>query len=449
MSTGNLITHALTYVKEDAVKYNLKPMFVDADLREIITVMYDVKTATKLDYVGKLRKITKKYTKGSANSSTGVTITQRELRVGGVKAQVHQDGRVFLNWVKQEALRTGVDIHNIDGTLFDELIMAIWNRALARDLQAQILFANPVKETIVNGSPSGILDEDYAVDIGYTGFWELFDIDIRSGAFPAAQVLDLNISAYQDQLAVKGKNTATLTGTSGTANVNVNGVDYLATFATDLTTTAANFKTAHEAAILARFGKCVVTASGATIIVESGILGLDVLVTVTNATGNLAGSVAQTTAAVQNTTLKANAARDAMKAAYQKMTAVMRSMKTDARYIVTQAFADNYVETLETATGIPAAYQTMIDGVTYLTYRGIPLVVRPQMDEDIEGDFGGTYPHRFMLTNPDNLIFGTDGSGDTEKFESWYNKDEQENRMRCEYMGGCQYRHSDFTVIAR
>lgn len=448
MPTGNLITHNLTYVKEDAVKYNLTPMFVDADLREICEVMTDVKTAVKLDYVSTLRKITKQYAKGSANSSTGVTITQRELRVGGVKAQVHQDGRVFLNWVKQEALKSGVNIHDISGTIFDEIIMAVWNRALARDLQAQILFANPKKETIVSGAPSGTLDEDYAI-AGYTGFWELFQADIASAAFPSAQVLDLNVTAYETTLAVKGKKTSTITGTSGTANITINGTAYLATFATDLTTTAANFVTAWAPTILARYGRCVVTSSGAGVIVEAGIPGLDVTVSApVNVSGNLAGSVATTTAAVRNTTLKADAAKAAMKAAYELMPSEFRAVKSDARYIVTQEFADNYMETLETASGIPAAYQKVIDGQERLLYRGIPLVVRPQMDEDIAGDFGGLQPHRFMLTIPSNLVFGTDGSGDTELFEMWYDQNEQENRMRNEYMGGTQYRFAAYTVIA-
>lgn len=450
MATGNLITHSLTYTKEDAVKYTLTPMFVDADIREVCEVMTGVKTAVKLDYVSTLRKITKQYAKGSANSSTGVTITQRELRVGGVKAQVHQDGRVFLNWVKQEALKSGYQIHDITGTMFDTIVMAVWNRALARDLQAQIFFANPIKETIVSGAPSGTLDEDYAI-AGYTGFWELFDIDIASGAFPSAQVLDLNVSTYENVVAVKGKKTITITGTSGTANIPINGVNYLATFDTDLTTTAANFVTTHGPTILARYGRCVVTSGVGTIIVEAGIPGMDVTIgAAVNVSGNLASSgVAATTAAVKNTTLKADAAKAAMIAAYDLMPAVMRANKSNLRYIVTQEFADNYMVSLETATGIPAAYQKVIDGQEYFLLRGIPLVVRPQLDEDIAGDLDGNRPHRFMLTDPSNLVFGTDGSGDTEMFEMWYEQNEQENRMRNEYMGGTQYRLTDFTVIAR
>ncbi len=448
MATGNLITHSLTYTKEDAVKYSLTPMFVDADIRQICEVMTDVKTAVKLDYVSSLRKITKQYAKGSANSSTGVTITQRELRVGGVKAQVHQDGRVFLNWVKQEALKSGYKIHDINGTLFEQIVMAVWNRALARDLQAQILFANPKKEVITAGAPTGVLDEDYAI-AGYLGFWELFQADIASAVFPSAQVVDLNTSTYETVVAVKGKKTATITGTGGTADITINGVAYRATFDTDLTTTAANFATLHGPTILARFGRCTVTPSGATVIVEAGIPGMDVTVSApVNVSGNLAGSVATTTARVKNTTLKTDAAKLAMKAAYDAMPAVMRSIKSSLAYIVTQEFADNYMETLETATGIPAAYQKVIDGQEFFTYRGIPLVVRPQMDEDIAGDFDGLQPHRFMLTDPKNLVFGTDGSGDTEMFEMWYEQNEQENRMRNEYMGGTQYRHTDFTVIA-
>ena len=445
----DLITHSLSYTKEGTVAPFLKPMFVDNDIRQIITVMTDVKTSVKLDYVSALKKITKAYAKGSAfTSSTGVTITQRTLAVGGVKAEVHQDGRVFLNWVRQEALKTGVNIHNISGTEFEALLMAVWTKALARDFNSQVFFNDPKKETITSGAPTGTLDANYAIT-DYKGFWTLFQ-DAVGGDFASGQVLDLNTSTYQDTVAVKGKKTATLTGTSGTANVVINGRTYLATFATDLTTTAANFVTAHAATILALYGAVVVTSSGAGIIVEAGVAGMNVTVTVTNVSGNLAGSVAATTAYVQNTTLKADAAKAAFKAAYLLMPNVMKGLKGSGslRFIVTQTMYDNYMETLETATGIPEAYRMMIDGVSTLSFRGIPVIARPQWDENIEEDFDGVQPHRFMLTAVENLVFGTDGSGDSSMFEMWYEINEQENRMRCEYLGGTQFVHSDFTVLA-
>ncbi len=88
------------------------------------------------------------------------------------------------------------------------------------------------------------------------------------------------------------QDVVTLTGTSGTANISVGGVNYLATFNTDLTTTASDFDTAHSAAILAATG-VTVTSSGAalTFIGSSDIING---ISITNATGDLAGSGAVT-----------------------------------------------------------------------------------------------------------------------------------------------------------
>lgn len=82
----------------------------------------------------------------------------------------------------------------------------------------------------------------------------------------------------------------TLTGTDGTANVNVDGTDYLATFDTDLDTTADDFVTDHASDILA--------ATGVTVTADSGVLtftGANAIVdaiTITNATDDLDGTLA-------------------------------------------------------------------------------------------------------------------------------------------------------------
>lgn len=82
--------------------------------------------------------------------------------------------------------------------------------------------------------------------------------------------------------------TATLTGSSGTANVIIAGVNYLATFATDLTTTASNWVTANATALLAL--GYTVTSSGA-IITVSALTTVFPSVAVTNVSGNLAGTI--------------------------------------------------------------------------------------------------------------------------------------------------------------
>ena len=82
--------------------------------------------------------------------------------------------------------------------------------------------------------------------------------------------------------------TATLTGSSGTANVTIGGVDYLATFNTNLTTTASDWVTANATALLAL--GFTVTSSGA-IITVSALTTVFPTVAVTNVSGNLAGTI--------------------------------------------------------------------------------------------------------------------------------------------------------------
>lgn len=88
--------------------------------------------------------------------------------------------------------------------------------------------------------------------------------------------------------------TVTLTGTSGTADVTIDSVDYLATFATSLTVTANNFVTTHAAAILAAHGLTVTASAG--VLTFSGLtVGFD-SPTIADVSGNLDGTIGDLTA---------------------------------------------------------------------------------------------------------------------------------------------------------
>jgi len=88
----------------------------------------------------------------------------------------------------------------------------------------------------------------------------------------------------------------TLTGTSGTANVNVNGTNYLATFTTNLTTSANNFVTTHAATILAAKGVTVTANTGVLTFVGATASLTGSALSITNASGDLAGTVGTLTA---------------------------------------------------------------------------------------------------------------------------------------------------------
>jgi hypothetical protein len=106
-----------------------------------------------------------------------------------------------------------------------------------------------------------------------------------SGFFPGSGVM-----GAQTQV-----DTITLTGTSGTANVTVaGGLTKLVTYGDSLTDTAADFVTSHAAAY-AVVG-ITVTSSGPDIIFTDAVPGTGFShPVITNATGNLAGTIANTT----------------------------------------------------------------------------------------------------------------------------------------------------------
>ena len=101
------------------------------------------------------------------------------------------------------------------------------------------------------------------------------------------------ISTEYPSLTGNSSRVVTLTGTSGTANITVGGVDYLATFTTSLTTSANNFVTSHSAALLA-LGITVTANSGALTFVAA----TETFPTIarTNVSGDLSATIASVTA---------------------------------------------------------------------------------------------------------------------------------------------------------
>ena len=91
--------------------------------------------------------------------------------------------------------------------------------------------------------------------------------------------------------------TITVTGTTGTANVTIDGIDYLATFNTSLAQTAIDFVASHAAAILTDSGFVVTNPTGAELLFTSTDNRISVIA-IANATGDLAGTPSAAQAAV-------------------------------------------------------------------------------------------------------------------------------------------------------
>ena len=444
---ANLITHSLSFNKESVAEYFIKPLFIEMDIRNLVDIRLDVKSGDKLDLVDNLEKITKAYAQGTSfTSSTGVTITQKTLTTADFKAEVQQNGKAFLDQVKQAALKKGYSENDISSTLFEEIILSIFIDGIAADVQRILWLGDTVKETRSSDIATGTADADYNV---IDGFWKKVIEDVDATTIPAAQFLDLNSTTYLDTAAVAEVDTVTLTGTAGTANITINGTAYLATFATDLTTTATNFVTSHAATILAREGGVVVTSSTTTVVVTAGVAGCQISTAIANVSGNLAGSVADTTASVATGAVKTDAALAMFKAMYAKMPSSLRKRKSEVKFYVTASIADNYRDTMESSSaGSDSSYNAVIDGVRRMAYRNIEIVEFLSWDDYIDSDFGDCRPHRALLTIPANFIVGLDGASDDTDLELFYDQTTQNNVFRAEWKMGVEYLHEDYIVVA-
>lgn len=442
---ANLMSHSLSFSKESVSEYFIKPLFIQSDIKDIVTVRTDIKNSEKLDFIDSLEKITKAYAQGTSfTTSTGVTITQKTLSVSDMKAEVAQNGKAFLNYVKESLLKKGVDENDIGDTLFEEILMEIYMGGIARDFQRQVFFGDTAKEARASEAPNGTLDADYKE---YNGFWTRMINDFDSAALPAAQYQDINSSTYQTTVAAKQVDTGVVTGGSGTLGLVINGTTYTQAFDTSVEVTIAAFVASHAAAVLAREGKLVLSGTATDLVVTAGIAGMKQIVT--DASTTMDSNTAITTANVANTTLKTDAALTAFKALWSKMPNSLRKLfKQEGKIMVTASVADNYTDTIESLNGSDAAYFTLRDGEKVKAFRGVQIVEREEWDEHIENDFDSVRPHRILFTIPRNLVVGTDGISDDTKIESWYEQLTQNRHVRVEYKAGTQYVHEDYIVAA-
>jgi len=443
---ANLITHSLSYSKEEIYEYVISPIFVENDIRDLVTIRTGIKSREKLDFFASLEKITRAYAQGSSFSSTGaVALTQKTLTVSDMKAQIEQNAKAFEDSVKQQLLASGYKQNDLleSDRLLEQVVLTVYMQGLKADMQRQIWFGKTNAETFSSNIPTGTADVDYNI---YQGFFDLLMSDVDSATIPAAQYLDLNTTTYLSTAGVKEVDTATVSGASGILSMTINGVAYAEAFDTDVETTIDNWVASHAATILAREGKVVAAkASASTITITAGVAGCPIS-TVDSST-TMAASIANTTANTEMGDFKADGALAAVRALHAKMPTVLRKMKKEAKIMCTVSVIDNYATSLESGAH-DGAQKRLVDGVDKYYFRGIELVEMADWDDRITNDLGGCLPHRMVMTIPKNLIVGCDGDADDMMIENWYEKKDQLNYWRTEYKIGVQYYHESLVALA-
>ncbi|TYP71484.1 hypothetical protein [Aquimarina intermedia] len=119
--------------------------------------------------------------------------------------------------------------------------------------------------------------------------------------------------------------------------------------------------------------------------------------------------------------------------------------------LVTRALWQNYQDTLEDKSIVFSLDETT-DGITKKSYRGVPIKVRHDWDNNIKSyqDNGTKHnlPHRAILTVKENIPVGTVSTEDLTKIESWYEKKDKANYIDFDLMLDVKHLLPYMTVAA-
>lgn len=436
------ITTSVTWGGKENYDYFLRPMFIGKSPWETqgIRVIPNVQSSQKLNYFGTANKILKAYTKGF-NAAAGTTYTQRTLTTVRLKAEAADDASEFYQTVFEAGLRKD-DWNNLDGTFLKEIVIALYRNALASDVYRIFWMADPYKETVTTTFQTGVADTNYNM---LTGMWKLIFDNVGTGDTSIKRITVADGAIAQVQ-------TVTLTGASGTCNITIDGVAYLATFATTITTTNDAFRLSWGAALLLRGYAMTGTA---TLIVTATKVGQPAAaITVSAAlSGDLTGTVAATVANTAPSALSAGESEDTFLSLYEGADTVLKQVPLNEKCIICDRLLyENYQTYLETLTTVTANMK-LENGVTVLTYRGMPVI---PLDWSLYqlADFpvlAGTlpaYPHRAIYTQLGNLVLGIDSMNQFNETRMWYSENDEENRFRSKLVMGVQYVHNKLMIVA-
>jgi hypothetical protein len=438
---ADFITAGQEYSGKENKEIILRPLAEKMGLKElgITPIFTDKASSVRATFFGAVKKILMPFISGFQGGK-GAEQLQKKFELAEFKAEMALDKQDYKDTILWEIVNNqGVKQNDISGTNVMAAEQEVFNNAIMNDvIRIFFLGAKDKLHNVSGAYPDATAFAKYDADKYYNtidGIWQ--EIESLASLNPTANQVKRTVIEHSTA-AVKEVQTLTLTGTSGTGNINVDGVDYLATFNTDLTTTASDFVTAHASVLAGLFRGLVVTSSGADLIFVSSDPGQAHTITFTNVTLTLAGSIVETNANVSAFGLAAGKAHAVASNMFYNASKQLKSLKSKGklRYYFTDDLIENYEQELATITsGIPETYYNMVDGVKRLMLNGIP-IMPISIDEYIEDDFDGVYPSRAVLTTPDNLHQVLSDANGFAETRFWFNPDENQNRQRTQFEFG-------------
>lgn len=438
------ITAGSEFNGDENLEFILRPIFTGEDIRQQgfrvdLTKSGD---SVKLSFIDAQEKILIAYSDGF-QGGTDTIKRQKKLELEEFKAEQSYSKQQYKGLVQYEIVnRGGVRQNDIEGTDVHNAEVNVFFRGIKSDVFRIFWLGDKLKKTFLSASSSNDdsdPDENYNV---INGIWQ--KLISESSTTPTLNEVKRIAIANGTVAQV---DTVTMTGTSGTADIKINQVDYRATFNTSLTITNTDFIATHAATLLAL--GIVVTASVADLIFTANPAGQAFLTnSVTNVTTDLAGSIVLTTANTAAQDLGTDEARNAFKSMLVNSDKKLKMLQSTGllRYWATDDMIENYQDTLE-ADGTEQAHRNQVDGIDRLFYRGIPILPMG-LDGHLAADFASPYPHRAILSVSDNITLVLASTEEFAQTRFWFNPDENENRQRAQFEFGADYILPEWITVA-
>ncbi|ANS03589.1 hypothetical protein [uncultured Mediterranean phage uvDeep-CGR2-KM21-C345] len=150
--------------------------------------------------------------------------------------------------------------------------------------------------------------------------------------------------------------------------------------------------------------------------------------------------------------LATDGAYKAMKNLYENMPAAMRSIKGQLVAYVTSSVYDNLLSTLEAA-GTDSGLQRILDGVSQLSFRGIPVQDMSLWDASLADtsanpNSAAIGSNAIVITTPDNLVVGTDITDPMAELSVWYEKKDEKFYLSSKFLFGTQVVFDELVAAA-
>lgn len=425
----------------------LRPIFTGEDIERMgIRTLLSVKSSLKVTFFDAQTKITKAYAAGF-QGGTAATQRQKKFILAEFKAENDYDKHDYSDTILEEITnRGGISQNDISGTDVHNAEVQVFGNAVRSDVFRIFWLGDIAKKTVTSGlKDDGTPDVDYNV---IDGIWT--EIIASASTTASAQPNGANILriAVNNNVGSAQGETQTLASiTAGTIIVTINSVAYSEVFATSATVTVTNFVATH-AATLAALDVTITDGGTGALVIVSAVAGQPYVLVATDAGTNGTWTQSAVTANTAPADLGTDEAIGYFKSMLINAPKVLKdkAIRSAIRLYVTDSMEENYQNTLEDD-GTEQAHTKIITGVERFTWRGIPLLPM-EIDQHLANDFISPFPHRAILTLPQNLVLVLNGASQIGETRFWFNPDENKNRQRTQFEFGADFVLPEFMVVA-